>query len=168
MHEQDPLWHTAVNRGWITARHAIISLRLFSFPLTRVQRRACAENTAKKKMLPSGIISASTAQCTWQKHPLNIGVYGPRRGRVRELSLLVIWPFIPLALFIRLPRFLSPFSLSFSLVSPRLLVSSLSRLTAYAYSRSPEPAWFFHSTISLVSLSSFSRQLAPWPIFRSS
>lgn len=66
--------------------------------------KARAKNTAGKKM-PSVLHSLfSTAQCTRQKHPLNIGVYGSRRrenARVKppcsfdHLSAFAAYSFYP-------------------------------------------------------------------------
>jgi len=109
----------------------------------------------------------------WQKHPLNIGVYGPPRGkgaRAKPLTV-VIRPFIhhrsAIALFTRLPRFLLLVRAE-SLASPRFLFPDQWRARVSARTSGPllSPLRRFCSTISLISLSSFSRQLVPRPIFR--
>lgn len=112
------------------SRH-YIPLVFFFFPLPllshlHTQCKARAENTAgRKNATASVLIPASTAQCTRQKHPLNIGVYGPRRGKSTRVK--PPWSFGHLSAFamLFLPVFLSiSLSLSLSLL-PRLSPLSL-------------------------------------------
>lgn len=135
------------------SRH-YIPLVFFFFPLPllahlHTQCKARAENTAgRKNATASVLIPASTAQCTRQKHPLNIGVYGPRRGKSTRVK--PPWSFGHLSAFamLFLPVFLSiSLSLSLSLLprlsplSHRMLAFALplSQSAANAYSPSSKP-----------------------------
>lgn len=139
-------WHTAVNRGWITARRAIILHPGFSSfflsPLPPPPHRSLLHGAKRarkilreKNATASVPIPASTAQCTRQKHPLNIGVYGPRRGKSARVK--PPWSFGHLSAFVVL--FLS-ILLSISLFSPyRFFAFSFSIGGERAYPPSSEP-----------------------------
>lgn len=154
-------WHTAVNRGWITARRAIIlhpgfSSFFLSLP-SLLTAPSCTVQSARgkycgKKMPPRPLpFPPSTAQCTRQKHPLNIGVYGPRRGKSARVK--PPWSFGHLsalaALFLSILLSISLFSLR------RFFAFSLSIGGERAYPPSSEPTFplFFpllHHRLSLL------------------
>jgi len=128
-----------------------------------------AGDPAWKKCYRPASFPATIARCTeWQKHPLNIGVYGPPRGkgaRAKPLTML-IRPFIHhRSLFTRLPRFLLLVR-----AEPPWRFLFLDQWRARGYARTSGPLLsslrLFCRTVSLISLSSFSRQLVPRPIFR--
>lgn len=119
-----------VNHGWIAARRAIIFFLssllsfLFFFLLSlSLSLPLCLFHGGKREKYRGGKNAAvrshfpfSTAQCTRQKHPLNIGVYGPRREKGARVK--PPWSFGHLSTFAAYSFYLSlpiDFSLSLSL-----------------------------------------------------
>lgn len=146
-----------VNHGWIMARRAVILFLPFLSALLFVSFFFCLflslltvesarEKYRGKKKFRSRF-PFSTAQCTRQKHPLNIGVYGPRRGKgARELSLhghFAIYPRSRTLFICLLPSTfpLSSFFLSFSR--------------------------FFHRVAAFLSIGAECILILPFPLFRS-
>lgn len=120
----------------------------------------------KNTAAPSVPIPASThrAQCTRRKHPLNIGVYGPRRGKsARVKPPVVIWPFIRIrrALCLSLFLFFLPPPLALSL---HRFFSLPPRSAANSYTHSSKATCRFsrffsaRATVSLIPFSSSSRR----------
>lgn len=115
----------------------------------------------EKNATASVPIPASTAQCTRQKHPLNIGVYGPRRGksaRVKppwsfgHLSAFAV-PFLSILLSISLFSLYRSFALSlFRSAASARTHPLLNRLPAFPASSPP--------TVSLIPFSSSSRRFS--------
>lgn len=143
---------------------------LFFFPLPLAQCKAHAENTARKNATASVPIPASTAQCTRQKHPLNIGVFGPRRGKSTRVKPL--WSFGHLSVFAVLFFCLSSSQFRLlSFVEYSLLSISLFRFfslnqrrmhTLILSSKSNFPLFSASSplTVSLIPFSSSSRRFS--------
>lgn len=83
----------------------------------------------EKNATASAPIPASTAQCTRQKHPLNIGVYGPRRGKSARVK--PPWSF----------GHLSAFAVLFLSVLLSISLFSLRRFFAFSFSIGGERAY---------------------------
>lgn len=117
----------------------------------------------EKNATASVPIPASTAQCTRQKHPLNIGVYGPRRGKSARVK--PPWSFGHLSAF-AVPFLYLSFSQS---LSSRYIARSLSlffdRRQARVYPPSSKPTSRFSRFFAADCLS-YSILILFAPIFR--